>query len=128
MKTVSPKISRTYVDNVNFNAVNADVLKMRVKTFVKFVRHVRRDESDSGIDDLINGEILHRVALPDRGAMPVPTVADVDGDGTLEIVVSLKDAVDRERQVFVYSVPGSGTRCLPWPTGRGNLRRTGCVR
>lgn len=75
-----------------------------------------------------NGEILHRVALPDRGAMAVPTVADVDGDGTLEIVVSLKDAVDRERQVFVYSVPGSGSRCLPWPTGRGNLRRTGYVR
>lgn len=74
-----------------------------------------------------NGETLHRVALPDRGAMAVPTVADVDGDGTLEIVVSLKDAVDRERQVFVYSVAGSGTRCLPWPTGRGNLRRTGHV-
>ena len=74
-----------------------------------------------------NGELLHQVALPDRGAMPVPTVADVDGDGTLEIVVSLKDGVDRERQVLVYSVASSGTKCLPWPTGRGNLRRTGHV-
>lgn len=74
-----------------------------------------------------NGAVLHQIELPDRGAMPVPTVADVDGDGTLEIVVSLKDGVDRERQVLVYSVPGSGTRCLPWPTGRGNLRRTGFV-
>lgn len=74
-----------------------------------------------------NGELLQRVELPDRGAMPVPTIADVDGDGTLEIVVSLKDGVDRERQVLVYSVEGSGTNCLLWPTGRGNLRRTGYV-
>ncbi len=74
-----------------------------------------------------NGELLHQVPLPDRGAMPVPTVADVDGDGTLEIVVSLKDGVDRERQVFIYSVASSGTKCVPWPTGRGNLRRSGAV-
>jgi hypothetical protein len=57
--------------------------------------------------------------------MPVPTVADVDGDGVLEIVVSLKDGVDRERQVLVYTVPGSATNCLIWATGRRNLRRTG---
>jgi hypothetical protein len=75
-----------------------------------------------------NGEILHQIPLPDRGAMPVPTIADVDGDGTLEIVVSLKDGVDGVRQVLVYSVPGSGTGCLPWPTGRGNLWRSGAVR
>ena len=48
-------------------------------------------------------------------------------DGELEIVVSLKDGVDAERQVFVYSVPGSGTQCLPWPTGRANLRRSGTI-
>jgi hypothetical protein len=72
-----------------------------------------------------NGAVLHRVPLPERGAMPVPTVADVDGDGELEIVVSLKDGVDRERQVLVYTVPGSATNCLIWPTGRKNLLRTG---
>ena len=27
--------------------------------------------------------------------------------------------------VDVYTVPGSGTGCLPWPTGRGNLLRNG---
>lgn len=73
------------------------------------------------------GGLLHRVALPERGAMPVPTIADIDGDGTLEIVVSLKDGVDRERQVPVFSVPGSAANCLLWPTGRGNLLRTGFV-
>jgi hypothetical protein len=74
-----------------------------------------------------DGKLLHRIALPDRGAMPVPTIADVDRDGDLEIVVSLKDGVDKMRQVFVYSVPGSSTNCLPRPTGRGNLKRTGFV-
>jgi hypothetical protein len=74
-----------------------------------------------------NGALLQQVALPDRGAMPVPTIADIDGDGRLEIVVSLKDAVDKQRQVLVYAVPASGTKCLPWPTGRGNLWRNGHV-
>jgi hypothetical protein len=73
------------------------------------------------------GSELHRIALPGRGAMPVPTIADVDGDGTLEIVVSLKDGEDRARQVLVFNVPGSADNCLLWPTGRGNLLRNGYV-
>jgi len=85
----------------------------------------------SGVSNLFilgaNGALLTQIPLPDRGAMPVPTVADVDGDGALEIVVSLKDGVDKVQQVLVYTVPGSGTKCLPWPTGRGNLWRNGHV-
>jgi hypothetical protein len=57
--------------------------------------------------------------------MPVPTLADVDGDGALDIVVSLKDAEDKVESVRVYAVPGSAANCLPWPTARGNLRRDG---
>ncbi len=72
-----------------------------------------------------NGQILHQIPLPGRGAMPVPTVADVDGDGVLEILVSLKDGGQGE--VLVYRVPGSADNCLPWPTGRANLRRTGFI-
>ncbi|MBX3184021.1 MAG: VCBS repeat-containing protein [Polyangiaceae bacterium] len=73
------------------------------------------------------GNLQHQVSLPGRGAMPVPTIADTNGDGTLEIVVSLKDGIDRGAQVLVYEVPGSATNCLLWPTGRGNLRRDGYV-
>ncbi|MEZ4228105.1 MAG: VCBS repeat-containing protein [Polyangiaceae bacterium] len=73
------------------------------------------------------GNLLHHLPLPKRGAMPVPTLADVDGDGTLEIVVSLKDGGDNEAQVLVYRVPDSGANCLLWPTGRGNLLRDGYV-
>jgi hypothetical protein len=73
-----------------------------------------------------NGELLHEIALPGRGAMPVPSIGDVDGDGALEIVVSLKDD-DDANDVLVYTVPGSSDNCLPWPTGRGNLWRNGSI-
>ena len=74
------------------------------------------------------GNALHKIALPRRGAMPVPTLADVDGDGTIEIVVSLKDAEDKVESVDVFTVPGSSTNCLLWATGRGNLQRNAWVR
>jgi hypothetical protein len=52
----------------------------------------------------------------------------VNGDGTVEIIVSLKDAVDKVESVYVYTVPGSATNCLTWPTGRGDLLRSGWAR
>ncbi|MDC0718393.1 FG-GAP repeat domain-containing protein [Nannocystis bainbridge] len=74
-----------------------------------------------------DGAVQHQLPLPRRGAMPVPTLADVDGDGQVEIVVSLKDAEDMVESVRVYTVPGSTASCLLWPTGRGNNLRNGLV-
>jgi hypothetical protein len=74
------------------------------------------------------GNLQQTVPLPHRGAMPVPTLADVDGDGTVEIVISLKDADDKVESADVYTVPGSATNCLPWPTGRGNYLRNGVAK
>jgi hypothetical protein len=74
------------------------------------------------------GNLQHRIPLPRRGAMPVPTLADINGDGTVEILVSLKDAVDKVESVSVYTVPGSASNCLPWPSGRGDLLRSGWAR
>lgn len=74
-----------------------------------------------------SGEVLHRVPLPARGSMAVPTIADVNGDGELEIVVNLKNGEDRMRSALVYTVSGAKAGCLLWPTGRGNLLRNGFV-
>jgi hypothetical protein len=73
------------------------------------------------------GAELFDIPLPGQGSdgngigVPAaPSVADLDGDGTLEIVLLTFD-----HGVDVFNVPGSGTQCLPWPTGRGNLLRNG---
>lgn len=45
-------------------------------------------------------------------------MADVDGDGTLEVLLSTLD-----HGVDIFNVPGSGTKCALWPEARGNLLR-----
>ena len=73
-----------------------------------------------------NGTPLHTIALSGRGNMGPPTVFDVDGDGELEIVESLKDAEGGGTGgVQVWDVPGSSPSCMLWPTGRANFLRTG---
>lgn len=71
------------------------------------------------------GQQLHKIGLPKRGSMAVPSIGDADGDGTLAIVVSLKDENPANENVYVYRVPGSKPNCLLWPTGRANLLRNG---
>lgn len=73
------------------------------------------------------GKLLFDVTLPGQGTngngigVPsAPTIADLDGDGQLEIVVQTFD-----HGIDVLTVPGSGKACTPWPTGRGNLLRNG---
>lgn len=73
------------------------------------------------------GELLYDITLTNQGTngngigVPAaPTLADLDGDGTLEILVTTFD-----HGLDVYTVPGSGTGCVLWPTGRGNLLRNG---
>ena len=74
------------------------------------------------------GTLLHRVALPGRGAMATPAIGDIDRDGTLEIVVSLKDATTTGDEVLVFNVPGSSAQCMPWPVARRTPLRDGYVR
>jgi hypothetical protein len=71
------------------------------KLSVTRLRHQRRDGNGIGVP-------------------AAPSIGDLTGNGTLEIVLTTFD-----HGVDVYTVPGSGTGCLPWPTGRGNLLRNG---
>ncbi len=73
------------------------------------------------------GAVLHDMVLPiqgnngnGKGAPAAPTLGDLDGDGTLEIIVQTFDG-----NCFVYSVPGSSTNSMPWPTARGSYLRQG---
>ncbi len=73
------------------------------------------------------GKLLYDVRLPHQGSdgngigVPAaPSIGDLDGDGTLEIVLTTFD-----HGIDVFHVPGSSTNCLPWPTGRANLLRNG---
>jgi hypothetical protein len=86
---------------------------------------------DDGVSELVildgGGNRLHSVDLPGRGAMSVPTIADTDGDGAVEIVVATKGGEDRDAHGLVFAVASARDNCLPWPTGRGNLLRNGWV-
>ncbi len=74
-----------------------------------------------------NGGELFKIELSGRGSMAAPTLADLDGDGDLELVISLKDSPSGKSGVQIWDVPGSSTNCLPWPTGRGGFLRQGYV-
>lgn len=72
------------------------------------------------------GHELHRVPLAGRGTMAAPTIADLDGDHDLELVISLKDTLGgAQGGVQIWNLPGSSDGCVLWGTGRGGPRRQG---
>ncbi len=74
------------------------------------------------------GNLLHQVELFGRGSMAPPSIADLEGDGQLELVISLKDSLGGQQGgVQIWDLPGSSANCLLWPTGRGNWLRQGNV-
>lgn len=73
------------------------------------------------------GNLLSRTSLPHpgyngngNGASAPPTIADIDGDGQLEILVQTYD-----HGVDVFTVPDSSTNCMIWTDSRGSLLRQG---
>jgi alpha-tubulin suppressor-like RCC1 family protein len=73
------------------------------------------------------GEELYRIDLPApavsrtwNGGLGAPTIADVDGDGNLEVVVGTVTS-----GVVAYTLPNTAGARVLWGTGRGSVRRTG---
>lgn len=74
------------------------------------------------------GTELHKISLSKRGTMGPPTLADVEQDGDLEIVISLKDTIGGGiGGVQIWDVTTAKIGKLPWPTGRGDLLRSGVL-
>jgi hypothetical protein len=87
------------------------------------------DHHDSGrlIILAADGAVLHDIPLPGpghngngNGAPSAPTIADIDGNGELEILVQTFD-----HGMDIFTVPGSSSNCLLWTTARGGPLRNG---
>lgn len=75
-----------------------------------------------------NGEPIYEISLPAplagtmtwNGAMAAPTLANVDADADLEVILNTAGS-----GVVVYDLPGTASAQVLWGTGRGNYQRTG---
>lgn len=73
-----------------------------------------------------NGVLQQRVRLSGRGSMAAPAIIDCDGDGRLEIIISLKDSLGGGLGgVQIWNLSGSASNCVMWGTGRGGMCRQG---
>ena len=73
------------------------------------------------------GDPLHEIDLPAaygspdwNGALAAPTLADIDGDADLEVVLNTAHS-----GFVAYDLPGTANARILWGTGRGNYQRTG---
>jgi uncharacterized repeat protein (TIGR01451 family) len=73
------------------------------------------------------GNLLYEINLPSafggddwNGALAAPTLANLDADGDLEVVLNTAHS-----GVVVYDLPGTSGARLLWPTGRGSYLRSG---
>jgi hypothetical protein len=96
---------------------------------VLFSSWVQKGSNRSGHLFILNyrGQLLHKVALPNafgspdwNGGLPAPTLADIDSDDDLEVVINTAHA-----GVVAYDLPGTANARLLWATGRGSYRRDG---
>ena len=72
------------------------------------------------------GNVLNEVNLPEaysgnwNGALPAPTLANIDNDPDLELVLNTAHS-----GLVAYDLPGTANARILWGTGRGNYQRTG---
>ncbi len=100
------------------------------KAEVIFASWVQKGTQKTGKIHVLDylGRLLFDVALPQgvgedwNGAMAAPTVANIDTDADLELIV-----LTAHSGVVVYDLPGSANARILWATGRGNFLRNGDV-
>ena len=57
-----------------------------------------------------------------NGALAAPTLADIDGDPDLEVLLNTAHS-----GLVAYDLPGTGDAVVLWGTGRGNYQRSGSL-
>ncbi len=75
------------------------------------------------------GNLLQSADLPPafggedwNGALPAPTLANIDADPDLEVVIN-----SAHSGVLAYDLPGSASASLYWGTARGSYQRSGIL-
>jgi uncharacterized repeat protein (TIGR01451 family) len=74
------------------------------------------------------GNVIHEVDLPAafsgnwNGALAAPTLADIDGDSELEVVLNTAHS-----GLVAYDLPGTSNARIVWGTGRGNVQRSAFI-
>ncbi len=73
------------------------------------------------------GNVIQEINLPDpfgsadwNGALPAPTLANIDSDADLEVVLNTAHS-----GLVAYDLPGTANARILWGTGRANYQRTG---
>ena len=95
---------------------------------VIFASWVQKGSSKTGKVHILNyqGNVLNEVNLPEaysgnwNGALPAPTLANIDNDPDLELVLNTAHS-----GIVAYDLPGTANARILWGTGRGNYQRTG---
>jgi len=98
------------------------------KAEVIFTTWTQHGSNLAGHLDIVSwdGTLLNQIDLPRDpgsdwgGALAAPTLAHLDSDPNLDVVVGTVD-----RGLVAYRLAGTAGAVLLWPTGRANLGRTG---
>ncbi|WP_419656791.1 hypothetical protein Dvar_59130 [Desulfosarcina variabilis str. Montpellier] len=98
---------------------------------VLFTTWTQKESQKTGQLHIVDysGRSVYAVALPMafgspdwNGGLAAPTLANIDSDADLEVVVNTAHS-----GVVAYDLPGTSNATVQWGTGRGNFHRTGCA-
>ncbi len=97
---------------------------------VIFTSWTQKGSNHTGKIHILNylGNPVHEVLLPApvghswNGGLPAPTLANIDQDADLELVVNTAHS-----GVVAYDLPGTAGARILWGTGRGGYMRNGLV-